>query len=216
MRGVSKSGVQGRGPQRTTKQDWIDCALETLVSGGVENVKVLVLSKQLNCARSSFYWYFKNRSELLDALLDHWQATNTKAIVDASNLPAATINHGLVNVFACWVTSGKFDTRLDFAVRDWARRSGSVHDAMEKSDAILLDAVSAMFERFGYSKSEAEVRARIIYYTQIGYNTLDVQETMDLRVERGAEYLFCMTGMKAAQSELDGLAFGTNVAPAKI
>jgi AcrR family transcriptional regulator len=207
--------AQGRGAQRTTKQDWINCALDTLVSEGVENVKVLLLSEKLNCARSSFYWYFKNRAELLDALLDHWQTTNTKAIVDAAKLPVATINQGLVNVYACWVTSGKFDTRLDFAVRDWARRSGSVRHALDNSDAIRLNALSAMFERFDFAKSEAEVRARIIYYTQIGYNALDVQETMDLRMERGPDYLFCMTGVKATQSELDALASGTGIVPVK-
>ena len=42
-----------RGPGRTTKEDWINIALHTLITEGVEQVKILTLANKLNCARSS-------------------------------------------------------------------------------------------------------------------------------------------------------------------
>ena len=77
--------LRGRGPGRTTREDWIQIALDTLISEGVDSVKVLVLAQKLDCARSSFYWYFKNRTDLLDSLLDYWQITNTRALVTSAN-----------------------------------------------------------------------------------------------------------------------------------
>ncbi|WP_299029415.1 TetR/AcrR family transcriptional regulator [uncultured Sulfitobacter sp.] len=197
-----KKNPKGRGPQRHTKEDWIQIALDTLISEGVENVKVMLLSAKLETARSSFYWYFENREDLLDNLLEHWRATNTKAIVESSKQPADTITQAVVNVFASWVGKGQFNTRLDFAVRDWARRSGSVRRALDDSDAERLLALTQMFARFGFVQGEAEVRARILYYTQIGYEALDQRENWETRISRARDYLFCITGHMPCDAEV--------------
>jgi len=62
---------------KVTREDWLNVALDVLVSEGVGEVKILTIGQRLNVSRSSFYWYFKSRQDLLDALLKHWQATNT-------------------------------------------------------------------------------------------------------------------------------------------
>ena len=87
------------------------------------------LANGSSVSRSSFYWYFKNRDELLDALLDRWDRLNTRSIVTEANEPAATVNEAVCNVFRCWVNPAIFSPRLDFAVREWARRSASVRKA---------------------------------------------------------------------------------------
>ena len=195
-----KPGV--RGPGRTSREDWIKTALDTLVSEGVEQVKVLTLAAKLECARSSFYWYFRNRSELLEALLDHWADTNTKSIILSASKSAENINVALAQLYAGWLTGATFDTSLDFAIRDWARRSGSVRRALDVSDAARIDAIAAMFRRHNFPDSEAEVRARIVYFTQIGYATLDQRETWQARIERSRDYLFCMTGIQPSDTEV--------------
>ena len=58
-----------------TKDDWIAQALHVLVTKGVDAVLVLPLAKTLGVSRSSFYWYFKNRDDILDHLLKHWMRT---------------------------------------------------------------------------------------------------------------------------------------------
>ena len=199
----TKRGV--RGPARTTQVDWLRCAMDALISDGADGVKVSRLAEKLDCAKSSFYWYFKNRAELMDALLDHWASTNTKAIIEASNLPAISINFALGNLYASWLLGKKFDARLDFAVREWARKSGTIRRALDISDDARIDAISAMFRRHGYVESEADVRARIVYSTQIGYAALDQRESWDVRLSRGRDYLFCMTGQAPTEQELEAL-----------
>lgn len=190
-----------RGPQKTSREDWMNIALDTLISDGVDSVKVSELSAKLGCARSSFYWYFGNRKDLLNALLDHWQATNTSAIVTQANRPADTICMALVNVFSGWLHSGKFNTQLDFAVREWARRDGSVRRAVDLSDEARMSALEGMYERFGYPKSEARIRARILYFTQIGYDALDSRDSMLERAKTGPDYLYCLTGVVPTEAE---------------
>ena len=198
-----KRGV--RGPGRTNREDWLNTAMDTLISEGVEQVKVLTLAEKLDCARSSFYWYFKNRSELLNALLDHWAETNTKAIITSANQPADTINFALAKLYAGWLKGDTFDSALDFAIRDWARRSGTVRRALDISDNARIEAITSMYTRFGYSETEAIVRARTVYFTQIGYAMLDQREPKEVRSARSREYLFCMTGIQPTDEEVNVL-----------
>lgn len=200
-----------RGAQRTTRDDWIETAMDTLISDGIDSVKVSTLSAKLNCARSSFYWYFKNRRNLLDALLDQWQQQNTRAITSRANTPANSINMALVNVFSCWVTPSEvrdqpFDTKLDFDVRDWARRDGSVRLAVDISDDARIDALKGMFARYGYEEDEAAIRARVLYFTQIGYEALDHRDTHLDRAKTGANYLYCHTGQRPTEQEVKAIA----------
>ncbi|UWR24318.1 TetR/AcrR family transcriptional regulator [Sulfitobacter sp. S190] len=201
MTDTKKTGV--RGPGRTTRTDWLTAAMDTLVSEGVDQVKVLTLAQKLDCPRSSFYWYFKNRSELLDALLETWAATNTKAIIAASRQPAQTINFAVAKLYSAWVVGNEFDMQLDFAVRDWARRSGTVRRALDLNDAQRIEALTEMFLRHGFDEQEADVRARIIYFTQIGYDALDQRESWDIRRTRAAMYLYCMTGQTPTEAETE-------------
>ncbi len=202
-----KAGV--RGPARTSKEDWLNTAIDTLISEGVNQVKVQTLAQKLDCARSSFYWYFKNRTELLDALLDQWANSNTKALIEASNVPSESIGFALGNLLAAWVTKDKFDTKLDFAIRDWARRSGSVRRVLDINEGARLEAIAAMFRRFDYAYSEADVRARIVYFTQIGYDIQDTHESWEIRISRGRDYLLCLTGREPTQEEIDFLSSTT-------
>jgi len=51
---------------KVTREDWMRIALATLMAQGVDAVRVMPLSEALGVSRSSFYWYFKDRDDLLD------------------------------------------------------------------------------------------------------------------------------------------------------
>ena len=85
---------------KATRDDWLDVALSVLAVEGVDHVTVLSLSERLGVSRSSFYWYFKNRDELLDALLDRWDELNTRSIVAAAEEPAASVTRRFATSFA--------------------------------------------------------------------------------------------------------------------
>ena len=164
---------------------------------------MLALSERLGVSRSSFYWYFKNRDELLGALLDRWDELNTRSIVASTEEPAASVTQAVCNVFRCWINPLIFSPRLDFAVREWARRSAHVRKALERSDRIRTEAVKALFVRFGYEDDDAFVRARVLYYMQIGYYALDLREPIETRLNLTPHYLKAFTGVDPNQDEID-------------
>ena len=191
---------QGR---RTTRQEWIDLARDILVRDGVSSVKVMNLAQRLNVSRSSFYWFFKSRRDLLDQLLHHWQHTNTASIVEHAGRPAHTITEAVLGLFECWIGETKFDPRLDFAVREWARRSPDIHRQVDAADAARIQAIAAMFRRHGYDEGEAFIRARVMYFMQVGYYALEVREPLDVRLSYTRDYIRSFTGRDPGVTELN-------------
>ncbi len=191
------------GNVKVTRQDWLNVAMDVLISDGVERVKVLTLAERLGVSRSSFYWYFKSRQDLLDALLAQWQSTNTGSMIRQAEIPATTITQAVCNVQRCVVSTELFDTALDFAVRDWARRSGKVRRLLDQSDALRIDALTHMFSRFGYDPLEAGTRAKVLYYMQLGYDFAELGESAEARLSMVPHYLFVFTGRSAGTAEIE-------------
>ncbi len=191
------------GNVKVTREDWLNVAMDVLISDGVDQIKVLNLAERMAVSRSSFYWYFKSRQELLDALLARWQATNTAALIAQAEAPAETITGAVCNVHRCVVNTNLFDTALDFAIRDWARKSGKVRRVLDQSDARRLQALHTMFARYGYCEAEAETRARVLYYMQIGYDLAQLNEPMETRLSLVPHYLYAFTGVQPRDEEIE-------------
>ena len=190
---------------KATRADWLAVAREVLVSDGVDQVKILSLGERLGVSRSSFYWYFSSRKSLLDALLDGWEQANTQAIVAATAAPADTITGAVCNLFRCFLDARLFDPQLDFAIREWSRRSARVRRIVDQADEARLAAIAGMFERQGYAGTDAEVRARTLYYMQLGYYALELHEPLEKRLSLVPAYLETFTGKKARPKEIAAL-----------
>ncbi len=191
------------GGGRTTRDNWLDLALALLSRHGVESVTVLDLSQRLGVSRSSFYWHFRSRDGLVEALLQRWDDLNTRSIVQQAEAPAGTIVEAVLNVFRCWIDPALFSARLDTAVRDWARRSEPVRLRLDRSDRARMAAIEAMFRRHGYPPDDALVRARVLYTMQVGYYALDVREPIEARLTLAPRYLEIFAGVAASEGELD-------------
>ena len=189
--------------RRGSQEGWLDSAYEALLESGVDSVKILPLAKKLNLSRTSFYWFFKDREELLAALLSRWREKNTGSILRQSEAYAETLAEAMLNVFDCWLDSSLFDSKFEFAVRSWALQSDDILAELRKADQMRMEALSRMFMRFGHPENTADVRARTTYLVQIGYISMQVEEDVAVRMRRIADYIAIYTGEVPQQRELD-------------
>lgn len=182
-------------PQSTTlsRSSWISAALSLLVDEGIEGVQITTLAKRLDVTRGSFYWHFETREDLMNALLDKWRDRNTGVMLSALD-GADSLNSGILDLFAVWVDHTRFDPALDQAVRDWGRRDDRVRAVIAQEDAARVDAIAAFFARFGYEHPESFIRARVIYFTQISYYALGIDEPMADRNSYLDAYFRAFTG----------------------
>lgn len=194
------------GPGRSSREAWLALAVQTLIRDGIDRVKIQIMARQLGVSRSSFYWFFSSPQDLQDQMLDHWLTKNTGPIIQRALRPARSLPEAILNVFECWVNEALFDPHLDIAVRLWARRDPAVLKVVAGADQQRLDAITRMFERHGFDPLRATVRARILYFTQVGQYTLDVQEDLDQRLARTEAWIEAFAGMSAPPEEIDRFA----------
>lgn len=188
---------------RGSQEAWLEAAYGALLESGVDSVKILPLAKRLDLSRTSFYWFFKDREELLAALVARWRDKNTGAIVKQSEAYAESLAEAMLNVFDCWLNSDLFDAQFEFAVRSWALQSPEVQEEVRDADQTRMEALSRMFQRFGHDDVSADVRARTTYLVQIGYISMQAKEDIALRMKRIPEYIAIYTGEVPQQRELD-------------
>jgi AcrR family transcriptional regulator len=55
------------------RDDWLKAARIALLNGGIEDVRVERMARDLHVTKGSFYWHFKDRDELLQILLREWE-----------------------------------------------------------------------------------------------------------------------------------------------
>ncbi|TPW30239.1 TetR/AcrR family transcriptional regulator [Pararhizobium mangrovi] len=187
---------------RGSRELWLDAAKDAFLQSGLEAVKIQPLAAQLQLSRTSFYWFFRDRNTLLDALLEDWETKNTGAFVSACEAYADTITEAVLNLLSVFHEEAVFEPQMDFAIRGWAHQSEDVMGRVNIADERRLDAIRAMFERFGYEGDEADVRARTVYLAQIGYISMQVNETQATRMARVPAYVKTYSGYAPTEREM--------------
>ncbi|SDL75403.1 TetR/AcrR family transcriptional regulator [Paracoccus chinensis] len=188
--------------ERGSRELWLEAAYQALVEGGVDSVRIQVLSDRLNLSRTSFYWFFQTREELLEALLDRWEQTNTRGFIAAAEAYAETPAEAALNLLACFIKGEQFDPRFEFAIRSWALQSDDTMKRVERADEARMEALRSMLRRFGYNESETDVRTQTIYLAQIGYISMQRNESVGTRIRRVPTYVRIYTGTDATASEM--------------
>jgi len=196
---VSKEKQKG---WRGSETLWLDAAYQLLIESGVDAVKVMPLAKSLGLSRTSFYWHFSDREALLSALIERWQQKNTANLIIQTQLPAESISEAIFNLFDCWVNPELFDARMDFAIRNWAQQSASLKQRLQETDLQRIGAIYQMFLKFNYSQEQANARAHTVYYTQVGYITMMVDEPMPERLQLTPAYIENFTGRYPSEREI--------------
>lgn len=188
--------------RRGSRELWVNAAYEALIEQGIDAVKIQTLGARLKLSRTSFYWFFKDRSALLAALIEMWAGRTTDPLIAASRAYAETETEAMLNVTACFLSDETFDSRLEFAVRGWAHQDVEILARLRAVDAERLAALRAMLEGWGHGAQDADVRARAIYLVQIGYISMQTRETLELRIGRVPNYVEIFCGKRPDAREM--------------
>lgn len=179
------------------KQIWLDTARAALIEEGTAGVEINKLAKRLGSSRSGFYWFFKDRAQLLEELLAYWERTGTVLFENVLKIPDSTGMDLFMAITNLWIDENDYDPKWDGAVRDWARTSDVVRKVVEAVDQKRIAVLESIFTRMGDLGLEAHVRARVMYYHQVGYYAMGVEETRRVRRSLRPHYRKILTGRES-------------------
>lgn len=144
---------------------WVEAAFDVLAEGGIDAVRVDPLAKRLGVTRGSFYWHFKDRAALHQAMLKQWRKRATYAVGDRIERAASNADGRLRRTLAL-PGSGPRAARaaaIEFAIRLWARSDAEAAAAVRKIDRLRLDYYANLFAERGCGAEEARERAYLFY-----------------------------------------------------
>ncbi len=150
--------------------DWVQAALGALAQGGIESVKVERLAKTLGVSKGSFYWHFKDRGDLLAAMLDFWAEEFTSHLIEKI-AAFSTPRERLENLAdeSLIATVGTVDVAMaESALRSWASQDASASAFTAKVDTARIDYLVKELVLLGASGDRALSLAKGIYLALIG------------------------------------------------
>ena len=178
-----------RGSMKTsdslTREAWISGAWDMLGEAGLEGVRVEPLAKNLGVTKGSFYWHFKDRQELLDALLDRWFAIwddQMSPDIDGNGTAADRI-WALIESVIRRTTRGQ-----TISLRLLSHKDPDVALRIEERDAQRLAFLMQRLKEIGFSHEEARVRGQLYQAIMTGEFLRSGGFPLDERLARAQEY----------------------------
>jgi AcrR family transcriptional regulator len=157
---------------------WIKAATVMLADSGPDGVRVESLAKRLDVTKGSFYWHFKDRQDLLEAVLQYWKEGRIRDIVKqtqaAPGVELVQIHH-VLEVYAA--NRNRKGIPIELAVRDWARRDPHAAGVVAEVDATRFERARHLFLACGCDEVESAARSTLVYAYVFGVSLL-TPETM--------------------------------------
>ncbi len=154
-------------PVRTPRGTWIEEGLRALASGGPDVVRVETLAKALGVTKGGFYWHFRDRQALLDAMLDTWEEALVDQAIETADRGGGSGRTRLRRLFAA---ADELDgiLELELSVRDWARRDAAVAERVTRVDNRRLAYLRPLFAEFCDDAADVEGRCLLVLTLFVG------------------------------------------------
>jgi AcrR family transcriptional regulator len=162
-------------PARTVldRAAWIKAASDILADHGIGGMRVEVLAKRLGVTKGSFYWHFKDRRDLHDAVLTHWKEGRINDIRKQTHAESGQEIAALLHTIEVYASPrSRRGIPIELAVRDWARRDAVAARIVEEVDAERLACTYRLFVACGLGDTEAKARSVMLYAYVFGVSLM--------------------------------------------
>lgn len=151
---------------KLSREDWIKAAGIFLANKDISSLKVEVLAKELKLSKGSFYWHFRDRADLLVAILSYWQEITDWLISEASKENDA--KKRLIKLFSLIDSVGAANSP-EQAILLWTRQNKEVAEVVKDVEAKRIQFLTKIFLDYGFKADIAKARAETSYLAFLGY-----------------------------------------------
>jgi AcrR family transcriptional regulator len=164
-------------------EDWIQAARSRLAREGIDSVRIEVLCRDLGVSKGSFYWHFRDREDLLHALLSQWEKGEEEWLKEARSFERSAAAR-----WARLVERGAQPDRirLEAAIRAWARQDDRVARRVAVVEKNQREHISGILRDIGFARRAAEEWSEMALILYLGW--LD-RSTRDPEFQLGSRAL---------------------------
>ncbi len=152
---------------------WIEAALAALARGGIDEVRVEVLAKDLGITKGGFYRRFADRRALFAAMLETWAHGRIAAIEQHAKLDGVSARERLRELVRIYSeTVNPRGMAVELAIRQWSRIDDMAAAAVARVDSARLENVAMLYRALGFRAEQAEAQALLLYSFIFGQSLL--------------------------------------------
>jgi AcrR family transcriptional regulator len=167
----SKSTRPAR-PQLDPKK-WVAVGIDLLAKNGIAGLNIEALAKCCGVTKGSFYWHFKDRQALLNAILTHWKEGRLRDVEKSTTIIQGKERDQLQYAIEVYGSSrNRKGMAIELAVRDWARHDAQAARTVEEVDLYRLECTRKLFVSSGMSEAEAKSRSLLLYACVFGLSLM--------------------------------------------
>ena len=164
---------------RLGPEAWVDAAYAAFEAGGVSAVRIDRLAKGLKITRGSFYWHFRGRRALLQAVLDRWDESKTEGAIAANEGAGGEPSDRLLRLLH---TCASDDGKLEIGIRAWASQDKDARRTVRRIDERRIAYMAELATASGVAEPIALARARVGYLAWLGSYSGAVPASTDQRI----------------------------------
>lgn len=153
---------------RTPRSQWVNAGLRALARGGPDAVRVESLAETLSVSKGGFYWSFKDRSALLDAMLDKWERIGVDEVIAGVEAEGGDARAKLRRLFGLASATGRGRVKIELAMRDWGRHDKAVAKRLRRVDNRRMNYLRSLFAGFCSEEDAVESRSMLVFSLYIG------------------------------------------------
>ncbi len=160
---------------------WVEAAFDALAEGGIDAVRVEPLAKRLGVTRGSFYWHFKDRDALHQAMLKSWRERATYQLLNRIERASEPAEQRLRRLLALPYSSPRSarGAAIELAIRLWSRRDRNAAKAVRHIDRVRLEYFAKLLQEHGRAPEEAQRRAFLFYAALMAEAFIDTDGDTD-------------------------------------
>ncbi len=173
---------------KLSRDEWIKAAVKVLSTGGIDQVRVDRLAKELKITRGSFYHHFDSRKDLLEGILKRWRLRATEDIIARLQNSGESHLDQIIYLMNLPIKGPEAAeaASVEISIRAWARRDPLARDAVEEVDKYRLSFIARIFKELGHPEQRANDLATLLYSYIVARSLIHFDNNYEARREMAA------------------------------
>ncbi len=147
-----KNNQKNHNEGKNSQIDWLEFALEVLVTKGPDSLKIIPLCELKGVTKGSFYHHFQNRDKFIDALMEHWYQKMTLDFIAQANTQESALDR--LNKLDQVIAS--HNILAEMHIRAWALKDKSIAQHLGKIDQQRQDYLANCYLELGVEEKSAK------------------------------------------------------------
>jgi len=159
---------------QVSPEDWLSLAEDEIAEDGFSGVRILSMAKKLSVSRSSFYWHFRDRQELVHTFVRRWRQRQLDEL-QGYQPHGGSVEAEIRRVLTLMISDTDITAReisIGLAVRGLARHDPFVASIVEEVDAARFAYNEQALNLIGTAKRGVDDMAMLLYAATTGARVL--------------------------------------------